>query len=270
MLTILLLLFLKTVLGDERLVEGTVKINVRNARSLMNDPLLHLATENQIVLKQLDGTYKMAYRHGDGFRAEIRGAAGGVKGVYSSQGEQGEDVLNPYISDESGYRLTNLSSLGLNLPALPYSLQPKAGQRKFPKEEEEIQKKEKVEEKMEEKEEVEEKMEEKEEVEEKEEKLKEKEEEEKEDTKEKEEEKKELNMGQNVRPNHQNRFEQVLLFPFGRLHEDISAIVVEPAVYKDGYLLRNTQYDRFPQEWEEKGGVYGALAPGIPGSQENI
>ena len=74
-------------------------------------------------------------------------------------------------------------------------------------EEEEIQKKEKVEEKMEEKEEVEEKMEEKEEVEEKEEKLKEKEEEEKEDTKEKEEEKKELNMGQNVRPNHQNRFE---------------------------------------------------------------
>ena len=32
--------------------------------------------------------------------------------------------------------------------------------------------------------------------------------------------------------------QQVLLFPFGRLHEDISAIVVEPAVYKDGYLLR--------------------------------
>merc|ERR1711892_1345026 len=77
----------------------------------------------------------MAYDTADGFRAEVRDAGGVVKGVYGFTGPNGKIITKSYLSDGQGYRLASLSEMGVELPALPYNLHPKAGQRKFPKQE---------------------------------------------------------------------------------------------------------------------------------------
>jgi len=76
----------------------------------------------------------MAYDTADGFRAEVRDAGGVVKGVYGFTGPNGNIITKTYLSDGKGYRLASLSEMGVELPPLPYNLHPKAGQRKFPKE----------------------------------------------------------------------------------------------------------------------------------------
>ena len=77
----------------------------------------------------------MAYDTADGFRAEVRDAGGVVKGVYGYKGPNGKIITKTYLSDSQSYRLASLSELGVELPPLPYNLHPKAGQQKFPKEE---------------------------------------------------------------------------------------------------------------------------------------
>ena len=77
---------------------------------------------------------RMAYDTADGFRAEVRDAGGVVKGVYGFTGPNGNIITKTYLSDGKGYRLASLSEMGVELPPLPYNLHPKAGQRKFPKE----------------------------------------------------------------------------------------------------------------------------------------
>jgi len=96
------------------------------------NPLLHSATDREVVLRQEDGSYKLAYDAEDGFRAEIRSKEGVVKGVYGHLDSSGSMVTQTYLSDENGFRLTSFKELGVALPALPYKLHPKAGQRKFP------------------------------------------------------------------------------------------------------------------------------------------
>merc|ERR1712037_968683 len=98
------------------------------------NPLLHSATDREVVLRQEDGSYKLAYDAEDGFRAESRGKDGVVKGVFGHRSPSGKLVTQTYLSDEQGFRLAPLTELGVELPPLPYYLQPKAGQRKFPKE----------------------------------------------------------------------------------------------------------------------------------------
>jgi len=96
---------------------------------------MHYATDTEVVIRKDDGSYKMAYDTADGFRAEVRDAGGVVKGVYGYTGPNGKIITKSYLSDGQGYRLASLSEMGVELPALPYNLHPKAGQRKFPKQE---------------------------------------------------------------------------------------------------------------------------------------
>jgi len=96
---------------------------------------MHYATDTEVVIRKDDGSYKMAYDTADGFRAEVRDAGGVVKGVYGFTGPNGKIITKSYLSDGQGYRLASLSEMGVELPALPYNLHPKAGQRKFPKQE---------------------------------------------------------------------------------------------------------------------------------------
>jgi len=110
-------------------------VELTNGREVAKDPLLHYATDTEVVIRKDDGSYKMAYDTADGFRAEVRDAGGVVKGVYGYTGPNGKIITKTYLSDSHGYRLASLSELGVELPPLPYNLHPKAGQRKFPKEE---------------------------------------------------------------------------------------------------------------------------------------
>merc|ERR1712013_495721 len=105
-----------------------------SAREVAQDPLMHYATDTEVVIRKDDGSYKMAYDTADGFRAEVRDAGGVVKGVYGFTGPNGNIITKTYLSDGKGYRLASLSEMGVELPPLPYNLHPKAGQRKFPKE----------------------------------------------------------------------------------------------------------------------------------------
>jgi len=109
-------------------------------QELARNPLLHSATDREVVLRQEDGSYKLAYDAEDGFRAESRGKDGVVKGVFGHRSPSGKLVTQTYLSDDQGFRLAPLTELGVELPPLPYYLQPKAGQRKFPKESDEAQK----------------------------------------------------------------------------------------------------------------------------------
>merc|ERR1711892_299099 len=110
-------------------------VEATSAREVAQDPLMHYATDTEVVIRKDDGSYKMAYDTADGFRAEVRDAGGVVKGVYGYTGPNGKIITKTYLSDSHGYRLASLSELGVELPPLPYNLHPKAGQRKFPKEE---------------------------------------------------------------------------------------------------------------------------------------
>lgn len=109
-------------------------VEVISAREVAQDPLMHYATDTEVVIRKNDGSYKMAYDTADGFRAETRDAGGVVKGVYGFTGPNGKIITKTYLSDSKGYRLASLSEMGVELPALPYNLHPKGGQRKFPKE----------------------------------------------------------------------------------------------------------------------------------------
>merc|ERR1711970_1035735 len=113
----------------EYLMNGKIE-----CREVAQDPLLHYATDSEVVIRKDDGSYKMAYDTADGFRAEVRDAGGVVKGVYGFTGPNGNIITKTYLSDGKGYRLASLSEMGVELPPLPYNLHPKAGQRKFPKE----------------------------------------------------------------------------------------------------------------------------------------
>jgi len=115
------------------LVISTFEVTL--AREVAQDPLMHYATDTEVVIRKDDGSYKMAYDTADGFRAEMRDAGGVVKGVYGFTGPDGKIITKTYLSDKKGYRLASFSELGVELPALPYNLHPRAGQRKFPKEE---------------------------------------------------------------------------------------------------------------------------------------
>merc|ERR1711892_1318487 len=110
-------------------------VEATSAREVAQDPLMHYATDTEVVIRKDDGSYKMAYDTADGFRAEVRDAGGVVKGVYGFTGPNGKIITKSYLSDGQGYRLASLSEMGVELPALPYNLHPKAGQRKFPKQE---------------------------------------------------------------------------------------------------------------------------------------
>jgi len=109
-------------------------------QEMARNPLLHSATDREVVLRQEDGSYKLAYDAEDGFRAETRGKDGVVKGVFGHRSPSGKLVTQTYLSDDQGFRLAPLTELGVELPPLPYYLQPKAGQRKFPKETDEEEK----------------------------------------------------------------------------------------------------------------------------------
>jgi len=109
-------------------------------QEMARNPLLHSATDREVVLRQEDGSYKLAYDAEDGFRAESRGKDGVVKGVFGHRSPSGKLVTQTYLSDDQGFRLAPLTELGVELPPLPYYLQPKAGQRKFPKETDEDEK----------------------------------------------------------------------------------------------------------------------------------
>jgi len=117
-------------------VSVTLTVDLSRSREVAQDPLMHYATDTEVVIRKDDGSYKMAYDTADGFRAEVRDAGGVVKGVYGFKGPNGKIITKTYLSDGEGYRLASLSELGLKLPPLPYNLHPKAGQRKFPKEDE--------------------------------------------------------------------------------------------------------------------------------------
>merc|ERR1712106_1116250 len=110
-------------------------VEATSAREVAQDPLMHYATDTEVVIRKDDGSYKMAYDTADGIRAEVRDAGGVVKGVYGFTGPNGKIITKSYLSDGQGYRLASLSEMGVELPALPYNLHPKAGQRKFPKQE---------------------------------------------------------------------------------------------------------------------------------------
>ena len=66
-------------------------------------------------------------------RAEVEGADGVKRGLYTVAGEDGQIKTQAYISGgDQGHRLVEFGDLGIDLPPLPYDLHPKAGQRKFP------------------------------------------------------------------------------------------------------------------------------------------
>merc|ERR1712066_1119717 len=122
----------RTCLVETLLVILTVRMTT--GKEVAEDPLMHYATDTEVVIRKDDGSYKMAYDTADGFRAEVRDAGGVVKGVYGFTGPNGKIATKTYLSDGKGYRLASLSEMGVELPPLPYNLHPKAGQRKFPKE----------------------------------------------------------------------------------------------------------------------------------------
>jgi len=99
----------------------------------MTNPLSLAATDTEMLWQKDDGSYKMAYDAPNGFRAEVRDPAGGMKGIYGWTDEAGNLVTKTFLSDENGFRYTDFSELGIKLPQLPYDLHPVAGQRKFPK-----------------------------------------------------------------------------------------------------------------------------------------
>jgi hypothetical protein len=123
----------RTCLVETLLVILTVRMT--SGKEVAENPLMHYATDTEVVIRKDDGSYKMAYDTADGFRAEVRDAGGVVKGVYGFTGPHGKMVTKTYLSDGKGYRLASLSEMGVELPPLPYNLHPKGGQRKFPKEE---------------------------------------------------------------------------------------------------------------------------------------
>ena len=49
------------------------------------------------------------------------------RGVYGHRSPSGELVTQTYLSDDHGFRLAPLAELGVELPPLPYYLQPKVG-----------------------------------------------------------------------------------------------------------------------------------------------
>jgi len=99
----------------------------------MTNPLSLAATDTEMLWQKDDGSYKMAYDAPSGFRAEVRDPNGGMKGVYGWTDEAGNLVTKTFLSDEKGFRYTDFSELGIKLPQLPFDLHPVAGQRKFPK-----------------------------------------------------------------------------------------------------------------------------------------
>jgi len=82
-------------------------------QELARNPLLHSATDREVVLRQEDGSYKLAYDAEDGFRAESRGKDGVVKGVFGHRSPSGKLVTQTYLSDDQGFRLAPLTELGV-------------------------------------------------------------------------------------------------------------------------------------------------------------
>ena len=49
------------------------------------------------------------------------------RGIYGHRSPAGDLVTQTYLSDGRGFRLAPLTELGVELPPLPYYLQPKVG-----------------------------------------------------------------------------------------------------------------------------------------------
>lgn len=92
------------------------------ANAKMTDPGRHVATDNQMVIRQENGDVIMGTDSGHQFKAELRMANNEVKGVYSYLQPNGSPYTVAYTAGVNGYRTMPLAQLGLALPPFPYSL----------------------------------------------------------------------------------------------------------------------------------------------------
>lgn len=89
---------------------------------ILKDANYHVATGNQMILRQDDGQVKFGVNTGNSYRSEMRQPSGVVKGVYSWLKPDGSPQTIAYASDANGYRAIPVNQMGLQLPAFPYSL----------------------------------------------------------------------------------------------------------------------------------------------------
>ena len=57
---------------------------------------------------------RMAYDAPNGFRAEVRDAVGGLKGVYGWRDQEGKLVTKTFMNDEKGFRFELLNIMFRN------------------------------------------------------------------------------------------------------------------------------------------------------------
>eukprot|EP00095_Tigriopus_kingsejongensis_P010749 snap_masked-scaffold277_size226016-processed-gene-0.12 protein:Tk10749 transcript:snap_masked-scaffold277_size226016-processed-gene-0.12-mRNA-1 annotation:"conserved hypothetical protein" len=88
----------------------------------MREANYHVATGNQMVMRQDDGQVKFGVNTDKSYRSEMRLANGDVKGVYSWLKPDGSPHTLAYASDANGYRALPLNQMGLQLPTFPFSL----------------------------------------------------------------------------------------------------------------------------------------------------
>ncbi|TRY76566.1 hypothetical protein TCAL_00130, partial [Tigriopus californicus] len=88
----------------------------------LKDANYHVATGNQMILRQDDGQVKFGVNTGNSYRSEMRQPTGVVKGVYSWLKPDGSPQTIAYANDANGYRAIPVNQMGLQLPAFPYSL----------------------------------------------------------------------------------------------------------------------------------------------------